>query len=165
MKGQIETGHIEAEVHIETVYTRIKTQQNRSKGNRGSQKCRCRYSIPLYYSCSGGCFARVAASSLEDAPVTAPFPPTIFSSPARRAAAASSDEERGPGRRNAGLGRLRTSAAATGAAAATWAICNNNNNNNNNDPRRAGKLYKARSRPYRCQILQVNTRWKRAPLN
>ena len=26
--------------------------------------------------------------------------------------------------------------------------------------RRAGKLYKARSRLYRCQILQVNTRWK-----
>ena len=47
-----------------------------------------------------------------------------------------------------------------------------NNNNNNNAPdrvsngkqatictRRAGKLYKARSRLYRSQILQVNTRW------
>ena len=34
----------------------------------------------------------------------------------------------------------------------TWAIC----------PRRAGKLYKARSRLYRSQSLQVNnsTRWK-----
>ena len=26
--------------------------------------------------------------------------------------------------------------------------------------RRAGKLYKARSRLYRCQFLQLNTRWK-----
>ena len=48
----------------------------------------------------------------------------------------------------------------------TWGICNNNNNNINYDPdwgictRRAGKLYKARSRLYRSQILQVNTRWK-----
>ena len=32
----------------------------------------------------------------------------------------------------------------------TWGICT----------RRAGKLYKARSRLYRSQILQVNTRWK-----
>ena len=32
----------------------------------------------------------------------------------------------------------------------TWGIC----------PRRAGKLYKARSRLYRSQSLQVNTRWK-----
>ena len=32
----------------------------------------------------------------------------------------------------------------------TWAICT----------RIAGKLYKARSRLYRSQILQVNTRWK-----
>ena len=45
----------------------------------------------------------------------------------------------------------------------TWGICDNNNNN---DPdkgictRRAGKLYKARSRLNRSQILQVNTRWK-----
>ena len=44
----------------------------------------------------------------------------------------------------------------------TWGICNNNNN----DPdwgictRRAGKLYKARSRLYRIQILQVNMCWK-----
>jgi len=34
--------------------------------------------------------------------------------------------------------------------AITWGICT----------RRAGKLYKARSRLYRSQILQVNTRWK-----
>ena len=34
----------------------------------------------------------------------------------------------------------------------TWGICNNT--------RRAGKLYKARSRLYRSQILQINTRWK-----
>ena len=34
--------------------------------------------------------------------------------------------------------------------AQTWAICT----------RRAGKLYKARSRLYRSQSLQVNTRWK-----
>ena len=33
----------------------------------------------------------------------------------------------------------------------TWAICT----------RRAGKLHKARSRLYRSQILQVNTRWNR----
>ena len=32
----------------------------------------------------------------------------------------------------------------------TWGICT----------RRAGKLYKARSRLYRSQFLQVNTRWK-----
>ena len=32
----------------------------------------------------------------------------------------------------------------------TWAICT----------RRVGKLYKARSRLYRSQILQANTRWK-----
>ena len=32
----------------------------------------------------------------------------------------------------------------------TWAICT----------RRAGKLYKARSRLYRSQIVQVNTSWK-----
>ena len=32
----------------------------------------------------------------------------------------------------------------------TWGICT----------RRAGKLYKARSRLYRSQILQVNMRWK-----
>ena len=30
----------------------------------------------------------------------------------------------------------------------------------NESTRRAGKLYKARSRLYRSQILQVNTRWK-----
>ena len=37
----------------------------------------------------------------------------------------------------------------------TWAICNNNNST-----RRAGKLYKARSRLYRSQILQVDTHVK-----
>ena len=37
----------------------------------------------------------------------------------------------------------------------TWAICNNNSST-----RRAGKLYKARSRLYRSKFLQVNTRWK-----
>ena len=36
----------------------------------------------------------------------------------------------------------------------TWGICT----------RRAGKLYRARSRLYRSQILQVNTRWKKEPL-
>ena len=37
----------------------------------------------------------------------------------------------------------------------TWAI-----STNNNSTRRAGKLYKARSRLYRSQILQVNMRLK-----
>ena len=36
----------------------------------------------------------------------------------------------------------------------TWGICT----------RRAGKLYRARSRLYRRRFLQVNMRWKRAPL-
>ena len=39
--------------------------------------------------------------------------------------------------------------------AATWGICNNNI-----CTRRAGKLYRARSRLYRSQILQVNSRWR-----
>ena len=44
----------------------------------------------------------------------------------------------------------RRSIASDSANRRTWAICT----------RRAGKLYKARSRLYRSHILQVNMRWK-----
>ena len=49
----------------------------------------------------------------------------------------------GPGQWLQTRGRLRLSCR-------TWGICT----------RRAGKLYRARSRLYRSQILQVNMRWK-----
>ena len=52
---------------------------------------------------------------------------------------------RGPG------GRREVAAVPGGGRECdTWGICT----------RRAGKLYRARSRLYRSQILQVNTRWK-----
>ena len=46
--------------------------------------------------------------------------------------------------------RYRTEARPKRVVRSTWGICT----------RRAGKLYKARSRLSRSQILQVNTRWK-----
>ena len=51
---------------------------------------------------------------------------------------------------SARLGLFRKPGAWLRCPGHTWGICT----------RRAGKLYKARSRLYRSQILQVNTRWK-----